>query len=229
MPRTRKAPKFKTVDELIERFGVPPSRILMDPFPGTATEADVLRYLELADKKICELIDGTLVEKDMSAEASYVAGILIGYLQGYLRANCNPGMVLGPDGTLKIMPGMVRIPDVSYTSWDRLPGRKVPVAPIPELYPDLAVEVLSPGNTKAEMAQKRKDYFVSGVSVVWQIDPIERTVRVYNTPDDSATYAVGDIVDAAPVLPDFRVPVADLFANLQTPPPKKRGKANGSR
>ena len=67
--------------------------------------------------------------------------------------------------------GLVRIPDVAFTSWERLPGRRVPPEPIPELAPDLAVEVLSQSNTEAEMTRKRGEYFAAGVRLVWLVDP----------------------------------------------------------
>ena len=56
-------------------------------------------------------------------------------------------------------PGLVRIPDVAFISWGRLPNRRVPTEPIPDLAPDLAVEVLSVGNTPGEMARKRQGLF----------------------------------------------------------------------
>ena len=48
------------------------SRIRFDPWPGTATEADLLRFVE-RDKRLCELIDGTLVEKPVGWEESAIA------------------------------------------------------------------------------------------------------------------------------------------------------------
>ena len=53
-------PAFETVAELIEQLGVPPERILVHPAPGQATEKDLLK-----SRRICELIDGVLVEVAM--------------------------------------------------------------------------------------------------------------------------------------------------------------------
>ena len=86
---------------------------------------------------------------------------------------------------MRIAPGLVRIPDVSFICWDRLPGRESPREPIPDLAPDLAVEVLSEGNTKAEMARKVREYFEAGVKLVWLIDPKKRTARVFSTVEKS--------------------------------------------
>ena len=48
---------------------------------------------------------------------------------------------------VRLFPGLVRIPDVAFASWDRFPDRKIPEEPIPSLAPDLVVEVLSESNT----------------------------------------------------------------------------------
>ena len=64
------------------------------------------------------------------------------------------------------MADLVRIPDVAFTRWDRLPDRRRPTSPVPRLAPNLTVEILSRGNTRAEMAAKRRDYFVAGVELV---------------------------------------------------------------
>ena len=68
---------------------------------------------------------------------------------------------------LKLMPRLVRIPDVSFISWDQLPAHEYPNDPIPELHPDIAVEVLSEGNTEEEMRRKVKEYFFAGTRLVW--------------------------------------------------------------
>src|SRR5437762_12610438 len=84
----------------------------------------------------------------------------------------NLGLVTTADGTVRLWAGRVRIPDVAYFSWDRLPGRRLPEEPIPTLAPELAVEVLSRSNTPAEMRLKRQDYFHVGVCLVWESCPV---------------------------------------------------------
>ncbi len=79
------------------------------------------------------------------------------------------------------------MPDVAFMSWDRLPGKTVPDEAIPELAPDLAIEVLSAGNTKGEMERKLKDYFFAGVRLVWYIDWRRRTAEVYTSPDQGGS------------------------------------------
>ena len=93
-------------------------------------------------------------------------------------------------------------------------GRRRPGEPIPRLAPDLVVEVLSPGNTPAEMARKRGEYFRSGVRLVWEIDPIARTVRVYTSESTVADLSPTDSLDGGAVLPGFSLPVAHLLAEI---------------
>jgi Uma2 family endonuclease len=220
-----RTPRFETIDELLDSLGgISPDRVRFDPLPGTATERDVIRLYE-DHKRLFELVDGTLVEKVMGAKESFVAIQLILLLGRWNEENGNVGMILGEAGTLKLLKKLVRIPDVSFTLWDRLPNRKVPREPIPDLAPDLAVEVLSRKNTKREMERKLKEYFLAGVRLVWFIDPRNRTVRVFTSPDEAAVLGPGDDLDGGEVLPGFRVPVARLFAELADEPSPLAGKA----
>lgn len=126
----------------------------------------------------------------------------------------NLGLVSGADGMVRLFPGLVRIPDVAFTSWDRLPGRKVPAEPIPSLVPDLAVEVLSESNTEAEIARKLREYFSAGVRLVWLVDPEARTVAIHKEHEPPVVLDQAQVLDGDDVLPGFRMPLGDLFAEL---------------
>lgn len=115
---------------------------------------------------------------------------------------------------LRLFPGLVRAPDVAFLSWARLPDRRVPLQAIPAASPDLAVEVLSKSNTPAEMARKRGEYFGSGVRLVWEVEPDDRTVAVYDAPDRFDLLRGADALDGRDVLPGFTLPLRDLFAGL---------------
>ncbi|MGZ3412542.1 MAG: Uma2 family endonuclease [Isosphaeraceae bacterium] len=107
--------------------------------------------------------------------------------------------------------GQVDISDAAFTSWGRLPGRERPGKPIPDLAPDLAVEILSKSNTKAEMKRKLAEYFQAGTRRVWLVDPRKRTVRVHTSPDQSVLLEEGDTLLAGDILPGFRLVSTDLF------------------
>jgi Uma2 family endonuclease len=200
--------------ELVERLGgIPLERIRFHPPPGTATEDDVIAALEAPRKRLCELIDGVLVEKPMGYSESLLAALLIEVLNAFVRPR-NLGLVTAPDGTMRLWAGRVRMPDVAFTSWDRMPGRRRPAKPIPDLAPDLAVEILSGSNTPAEMRLKRQDYFTAGAQLVWEVDPEARTVSVYTALEDPTVLTESDTLDGGAVLPGFALPLRDLFGEL---------------
>jgi Uma2 family endonuclease len=207
------ADAIDTVADLLDRLGgIPLNRVRMRPAPGTATEADVLSVRDHEDR-LCELVDGVLVEKGMGFRSSLLAAVLIEVLRGFIVPR-KLGLVLAPDGALRLMPGLVRIPDVSYLSWASIPGGKVPKETIPAIAPDLAVEVLSESNTKREMARKRREYFASGTRLVWEVDPESRTVAVYDAPERFQMLSEADNLDGGDLLPGFTLRLADLFGEL---------------
>lgn len=202
-----------TLAAVARRFGsIPLRRVRLHPYP--ATEDDVAD-IDAREGRRYELVDGFLVEKDMGYPSDFVAAILIRLLGNFVVPR-KLGAVNGSSGMMKLAPGLVRIPDVSFCVWDQFPNRKVQMTPVPSLHPDLAVEVLSDGNTTEEMDEKLRDYFASGATLVWLVDPADRTVLVFTTPDRVAArrLTAADTLDGGTVLPGFAVPVADLFADL---------------
>jgi Uma2 family endonuclease len=193
--------------------GVPPERIRLYPPPGYATEDDVIR-IEEREGRFYELEDGILVEKGMGWHESGFATVLIIEIGIYLRTH-DLGKLLGPDGSLKILPRMVKIPDVSFISWSRFPKEKLPRRPIPALVPDLVVEILSESNTRREMDKKLKRYFEAGVRLVWYIDPETRTARAYTSLKDMTEIDENGALDGGDVLPGFRLPLRELFAQAE--------------
>ncbi len=134
----------ETIADLLKRLGnIPAHRVRLDPPPGTATEADVIRNNEsLFRTAICELVDGTLVEKPVGWEESVVAILIAGQLLNYVRPR-KLGQVLGSDGMLRLVPGLMRAPDVSFIARGRLKRYKQGGERYPSIGPDLAVEVLA--------------------------------------------------------------------------------------
>jgi Uma2 family endonuclease len=206
-------PVHRTVADLLDAVkplgDIPADRIRLHPAPGTATEQDVLDVLD-HEGRICELIDGTLVEKVMGMREARVSAVLIFFLESFLSRH-NLGLVTGPDGTLKLTTGLLRIPDVTFVSWDRLPGRELPDQPVPRLTIDLAVEVISKGNTKQEMERKLREYFEAETRLVWFLDPKNRTARVYTSPRRFTRLAEDQALDGGDVLPGFTLSLRALF------------------
>jgi len=205
----------ESIADLLARLGdISAERLRVPPAPGTATEEDVLAALRMPQKRICELIDGVLVEKAMGYRESQLAALLIELINLFVRPR-NLGIVSGADGMMRLFAGRIRIPDVGFTSWERFPNRRRPRQPVPHIAPDLAVEVLSDSNTPAEMRLKREDYFRAGTRLVWIIDPDARTVAIFTRVDPvDSVVGVGDTLTGDPVLPGFALPLADFFAEL---------------
>jgi Uma2 family endonuclease len=209
---TAEAP-IDTLAQLVERLGrIPLERIRFRPYPGTATEEDVIR-IEQAENRLCELVAGVLVEKPMGFRESLLAVAIAHRLRDFVTPR-NLGLVAGEGGIIRLFAGSVRIPDVAFVSWKRLPAGSVPDQPIPQLAPDLVVEVLSRSNTAAEMRGKRNEYFRAGVEAVWIVDPERKQVTVYTGPEAHVVYGPGDTLDGQPVLTGFCLELDGLFAEL---------------
>jgi Uma2 family endonuclease len=200
-------PAFETVADLLDSLGgIPPERVRLQPPPGTATEDDVIA-IHAREKRLCELVDGTLVEKPMGFDESRLA-LEIGYiLVGFLRQH-DLGTVAGEAGMMQILAGLVRIPDVSFVRWEHLPAE---YGPIPPLAPDLAIEVLSESNTPKEMERKLREYFDAGTQLVWYFDHRARTVTVYTAPDQFRVLDESQTLDGGDVLPGLVIPLRELF------------------
>lgn len=105
-------------------------------------------------------------------------------------------------------------PDVSYYEGP-LPSNGMDFIAGP---PTFAVEVRSKGDygnaAEAEMAAKRTDYFQAGTAAVWDVDPVARCVRVYrpDAPDKPVTFQPGQVADAEPAVPGWRMAVDEVFA-----------------
>ncbi len=205
----------ETLADLLDRLGnVPLERVRFQPLPGTATERDVIVALESIDKRLYELIDGVLVEKAMGAREALVATLLAYQIMRYLDKH-DLGLVLGGDGSVRLWRGRIRIPDVSFISWQRLPEGELPDEAISTTVPDLAVEVLSISNTPKEIAQRIADFFRAGTRLFWVIDPKTATAEVYTSPTESRYLGKSGILDGGDVLPGFRLPLAKLVAKTR--------------
>src|SRR4051812_33846768 len=201
---------FSNLAELHDQLGgIPLDRIRVVPPPGTATEKDLLHLID-SEGRICELIDGVLVEKSMGFYESRLAAVLIGFIQGFLDRH-DLGIVLGEAGTLRILQNQIRVPDVAFLSWAHFPDRMLPSEPVPSIAPDLAIEVLSKSNTAREMERKLDDYFAAGVKLVWFIDPMSKSATVYRGRQSLQTIALAETISGENVLPGFELKLQDLF------------------
>jgi Uma2 family endonuclease len=104
-------------------------------------------------------------------------------------------------------------PDAAYYDGP-VPPNAMDFVPGP---PALAVEVRSTSDygdaAEAEMTAKRSDYFQAGTKVVWDVDPIACCVHVYraDAPGQPATFSKGQVADAEPAVPGWRMAVVEIF------------------
>ena len=204
-------------ERLADLGGIPVERVRTSPPPGTATLEDLIRVNDQKSGR-CELVDNTLVEKAMGWRESLLAGILLRWLGNYVDAK-NLGVVTGADGMTRLVPGVVRGPDVAFVSWDSLPDGKLPQDAIPDLAPDFVIEVLSLSNTRAEMARKRREYFQGGVRLMWMVDPQCRTIAVFQTAENVVVVDEDSTITGGDVLPGWSFDTAKLFAELDRKAP----------
>ena len=203
-----------TLAEYLEGLGdVDLSRILWTPRPGTATEADLLA----CPLKLVELIDGTLVRKTMGGRESFAASALYEWLVIWKRKS-SAGLLGLPDAMYRLAPGVVRIPDLSFTSWLGLPNANAHLHPIVDFVPELAVEVLSESDRPGAVRRKVREFLTHGTKLVWVVDARAETVTVYTAAREATTLTRTDILDGGDVLPDFSLPLAELFDDPQLNP-----------
>ena len=193
--------------DVLPDHDLPPNRILLYPTPGTATGADVVAIRE-RERRLCELIDGTLVEKTMGSYESRLGFQLGHWLMAFMETS-NLGEGLGADGMIWFLPDQLRQPDIAIYLRERLPGGQLPRDAILTIIPDLVVEILSEGNSKREMDEKRRLYFAAGVRLVWYADPTKREVWVYDAADHGVCLDHAATLDGGAVLPGFALRIGD--------------------
>ncbi|MBZ0291337.1 MAG: Uma2 family endonuclease [Anaerolineae bacterium] len=154
-----------------------------------------------------EYIGGEVVEVVSNPLSSKIAAKVIIYLGMYLLQN-DIGHVTGADGGYRVS-GERYIPDAAFISYARQPQLAYVEGYNPNA-PDLAVEVLSPGNAEEEMTIKVANYLAAG-AVVWMISPAEQQVIVFVPGQPAQRLTVKDTLDGGTVLPGFSCAVRDIF------------------
>src|SRR5262249_51883294 len=144
--------------------------------------------------RLFELVEGSLVAKVMAFPEGCLAADIAYLLRRFLEGH-DLGDVGGAGAMVRLMPELLLIPDVSFLRRGKLPRRQRPTEGIPDLVPDLAVEVLSKGNTSGEVARKLKEYFLVGVGLVWLVDQRARTVEVCTSPDERTVVPEDGVLD----------------------------------
>jgi Uma2 family endonuclease len=173
---------------------------------------------ELADEdQLYEIVYGIRVEKNVSAYAAWVATELNLSLSPFAKKHgigtCTLETMFILDADLELR----RCPDLAMVAAAKWPvGQPPPPKGDWNIIPDLAVEVLSPGNDFEKMLGKLREYFDYGVTEVWIVAPIERIVLVYRSLDEVKTFRVGQSL-ATDLVPGWSMPIETLLPHTAAP------------
>ena len=173
---------------------------------------EVANSPEFADCRI-ELIDGEIVEMGKSnTDHSWLVG-RISVLLGSFALEQDRGEIYVGDAATVIERSdygrdTVRAPDLVFVSYDTWP-RKLPSGLI-EVAPDLAIEVLSPGNSGTDRRKKVRQLLGIGCRQVWLVYPDAREVDVH-TNEGTLTYRIGDAITCPDILPGFELVLSNIF------------------
>ena len=159
-----------------------------------------------------ELVKGEL--RTMSPGGSEHGAIIMNLslpLAQHVKAN-RLGVAFGAETGFKIAsnPDTVIAPDIAFIGRTRIPATGLPKAYWPGA-PDLAVEVMSPGDTIKEVEEKTAKWFAAGGRAVWVINPKKRSVTLYRSMTDMTVLSEHDDIDGQSVVPGFRCRVAEIF------------------
>ena len=175
------------------------------------TEAEIEALPE--DGYLHEIVNGELV---MSPKNNFQHGDLCARLLialGNFTRQHRLGVVLDSSTGFWMHNRNCRAPDISFVSRHRMAG--LGFRPKTNRFfpggPDLAVEILSPNNTRAEMDDRLKDFFASGTQIAWVIDPETECAEVCHSVTQRQLLGAGADLDGEQLLPGFRYPIANLF------------------
>ncbi|MDX1976708.1 MAG: Uma2 family endonuclease [Pseudanabaenaceae cyanobacterium bins.68] len=172
-------------------------------------------FMALSNEKCYELVNGELIELGNSgALHGYTCSILVMALMNYILPR-RLGIILDSSTALTMKNGNKRSPHISFVSKEKLQGIKE----LPEGFldgaPDLAIDVLSPNNTIAEIDQKIVEYFENGSRLVWVINLKLRYVLVYRSSQEpDRLLKQSDTLDGEDVVAGFTMPLSELFQQL---------------
>ncbi len=181
----------------------------------TPQKMTVEEFLKLPEDGVRRsLINGIVKEYGMTVRAHLHATVLIEiafYLRLWLESQPLPrGRFSGGEAGVRLTEDTTVGVDLAYYSAELL-ARQTGSSTMIVGVPSLVVEILSPSDTLAETEDKVDTYLSAGVPITWIVNPRRQTVTVYRPHQRSLTFNADQELTAEPVLPGFRIAVADLF------------------
>ncbi len=160
-----------------------------------------------------ELIEGTLSQTTLAGHQHGRIAINVSTpLAQHVKAN-NLGVVYAAETGFKLAsdPDTVRAPDVAFVRRERVEAVGDSEGFWPGT-PDLAVEVISPGDSYTDVEENLFDWLDAGTRLVIVANPRKRLVTVYRSLTDVVVLTEADVLDGGDVVPGFAIPVKDIFA-----------------
>ena len=164
-----------------------------------------------------ELVDGELIDMDGAPRHARMTGRIFSLIDDHIERARLP-LDTGVSGGFQMSPHTLRFPDVHVTTWERMGAYDEDAGGWPHFAPDVAIEVVSPSNTPAELDRKTAEYFANGARAVWIADPIPRTVTIRRPGMPDQIYRDDAILPGDPEIPGFACRVSQIFAVLDRRP-----------
>lgn len=178
------------------------------------TTTDLITADELLQMKDdgfrCELVRGELIKMSPAGhQHGRIALNLTGPLFQYVKTH-NLGAVYAAKTGFKLAEDMVRAPDAAFIQRERVEEVGQTEGFWPSA-PDLVAEVVSPGDTYAEVQDKIADWLDAGTRLVVVVNPSTQTVALYRSQSDIRVLTTDDVLDGGEVVPNWTLPVRDIF------------------
>ncbi len=186
-------------------------RLVMEIAVKVWTDEELLALPKDGYKR--ELLQGEIILSPAGYRHECIVAVLLSAMLPHATKH-RLGVVCGSGLGCWMTSGNLLSPDVSFIAKSRLATTAVEREKYLRGSPDLVVEVLSPWDRSTRLHEKLADYFSSGTRLIWIINPSERNAVVYRTPEADRLLRVTDTLDGEDVLPGFRLPLAELFAEL---------------
>lgn len=178
----------------------------------TLLTADEFFWLYSHKEGDYELVKGEVIEMAPPGGVHGGTALNIGYfLQAYNRQHQLGRVVVETGFRLESQPDTVRGPDVAFVRQERVPPEGMPRGFFPGA-PDLAVEVVSPSDSAAELEKKVHDYLRSGTQRVWVFYPDTQRVAVHRPDGTARWYTEEDTLEDPELLPGFSLTIREVFA-----------------
>jgi Uma2 family endonuclease len=163
------------------------------------------------DNRLVELVEGVVIEKEMSALAHFLSNEFADLLREALH---RPHRVMvEAEFQLPGRRGTVRRPDVAVLKPETVAGYQWR-DPFIRLVPDVAVEVVSPGDALYKVHAKVREFHGYGIPLVWVVIPNTREFQVHPTGNVPYFIPENGTLTAEEVLPTLRLDIAKLYKAL---------------